>query len=68
MGQDEGSLIADCGESKKAKANAEHLVKCWNSHAALRTACEVAVLALTHKPINPDDVAFVKAAIAKATD
>ena len=31
----------------------------------LQEACEIALLALTHKPINPDDVAFVKTAIAK---
>jgi len=32
----------------------------------LLTACEVAVLALTHEPVNPDDIEFIKAAIAKA--
>lgn len=32
---------------------------------ALRTACEVAVLALTHRPINPKDIDFIKQAIAK---
>ena len=32
----------------------------------LLSACEVAVLALTHEPINPDDIEFIKAAIAKA--
>ena len=33
---------------------------------ALVKACEVAVLALTHEPINPGDIEFIKAAIAKA--
>jgi len=32
----------------------------------LLAACEVAVLALTHEPINPKDIEFIKDAIAKA--
>ena len=35
--------------------------------AGLLSACEVAVLALTHEPINPDDIEFIKKAIAEAT-
>ena len=33
----------------------------------LLTACEVAVLALTFEPINPEDIEFIKKAIAEAT-
>lgn len=32
----------------------------------LLEACKIALLALTHKPINPDDIAYIKSAIAKA--
>ena len=34
---------------------------------ALLVACEVAVLALTHEPINLIDLEFIKKAIAEAT-
>ena len=51
---------------EEANANAKRICKCVNSHDALVKACEVAVLALTHKPINPDDIEFIEAAIAKA--
>lgn len=44
----------------------DELVKCWNNHDDLLAACEVAVLAMTHEPINPADVVFVGAAIAAA--
>ncbi len=33
---------------------------------ALLAACRVAVLAMTHEPINPDDVKFIKQAIEQA--
>jgi hypothetical protein len=33
----------------------------------LLEACEVALLAVTHNPVNPADVAFIQTAIAKAT-
>ncbi len=32
----------------------------------LLATCEVAVLALTHRPINPKDIEFIKQAIAEA--
>ena len=32
----------------------------------LLAACKVAVLALTHEPINPDDIKFIEDAITKA--
>lgn len=32
----------------------------------LLAACEIAILTLTHEPINPEDIEFIAQAIAKA--
>ena len=56
--------MLDRGE--KGEANARRICQCVNSHDDLLAACEVAVLALTHQPIHPDDIRFIKDAIAKS--
>ncbi len=55
--------------SKTSLAPHTDCPRCTLNNAApdLLEACKVAVLALTHDPINPKDVEFVQAAIAKAT-
>ena len=45
---------------------AQELVRRWNSQPDLLEACEVAILALTHQPINQKDIEFIQQAIAKA--
>jgi len=49
---------------------AEEIVRRWNAFepngivSELLKACEVAALAMTRELVNPDDIAFVEAAIA----
>ena len=48
-------------------ANAELFVKAPQTKQQrdeLLEACKIAILALTHTPINPDDIAFIQQAIA----
>ena len=56
------------GKVDKIYVDLVKIVKCPLCKAApeLLEACKVAVLALTHEPIHPGDIEFVKAAIAKA--
>ena len=62
-----GQSIATCwGNQRKRKALAKELVRRWNSQPDLLEACEVAILALTHQPINQKDIEFIQQAIAKA--
>lgn len=42
-----------------------HIKKLEKQRDILLMACEVAVLALTHKPINLDDIKFIKETIAE---
>lgn len=60
--KDDGGLICVCGTDKDSEANARLIAAAPD----LLSACEVAVLALTHEPINPEDIEFIKQAITKA--
>ena len=54
-----GGTMAGCTKNE-CKANARLIA----AAPALLGACEVALLAMTHEPLNPEDVEVVKAAIA----
>ncbi len=51
----------NCTKSE-VKANARLIA----AAPVLLEACQIAVLALTHEPINPDDIKVIRQAIAKA--
>ncbi len=54
---------------EKRKANAKHLVKCWNSHDDLLAACEMIIRVLDGDPItelNEKPITVIKRAIAAA--
>lgn len=50
--------VFECADNAKLIAAAPKLLK----------ACEIAVLAMTHEPINPDDIKFIQAAIVAAEE
>ena len=55
--------------TREIKANARLIAaapKIKRQRDELLAACEVAVLALTHKPINPKDMAFIEQTITNA--
>lgn len=61
--------IADVhGQLDKRRANAERLVKCWNSHDDLLKACEAVQVGLCHilQRDKPDWLKQVDDAISKA--
>ncbi|MHC4322693.1 MAG: hypothetical protein ACYSUX_00305 [Planctomycetota bacterium] len=49
------------------KANAEHLVRCWNSHDALLEACKASLTSMEDEGYDPNWVTKVEAAIEAAT-
>ncbi|KKN22355.1 hypothetical protein LCGC14_0916210 [marine sediment metagenome] len=57
--------VFKCMPGGKAESDAN--AKLIAAAPDLLTACEVAVLALTFEPINPEDIEFIKKAIAEAT-
>jgi len=62
-----GKIFDDCiGKKTQARANAEFIVRACNCHDELAEALDIALLAMTHDPLNPDDVEFVKKALKKA--
>lgn len=53
-------------EWKRKQAKREARKKLEAAAPDLLDACKIAILALTHEPINPKDIKFIQQAITKA--